>query len=186
MQAKGRHTVTVAIIGGLIVILIMVMGTIWMGRSAKKGTDNAVRKVSLLYLNELSNSRAQVVEANLQNKIGAIRSAIDLMTEEDLSDITHLHAYQNRMNSLYSLDKFAFVNADGLIYTAKGMLHNIYEYGFDYQTLSKPEISIFNPNSENKQVIIAVPIDVQFQGKTLKVCFMAIDMMVMLSGVSMD
>ena len=186
MQAKGRHTVTVAIIGGLIVILIMVMGTIWMGRSAKKGTDNAVRKVSLLYLNELSNSRAQVVEANLQNKIGAIRSAIDLMTEEDLSDITHLHAYQNRMKSLYSLDKFAFVNADGLIYTAKGMLHNIYEYGFDYQTLSKPEISIFNPNSENKQVIIAVPIDVQFQGKTLKVCFMAIDMMEMLSGVSMD
>ncbi len=90
------------------------------------------------------------------------------------------------MKKLYKLDKFAFVDTDGLIYTSQGTQNNIDEYGFDYRTLSEPEISIFNLNSPEKKVVIAVPVSIPFGGKTLTVCFMEIDMDVMLSGVSMD
>jgi signal transduction histidine kinase len=107
------------------------------------------------------------------------------MTEEDLSDKAHLETYQSRMKKLYHLDKFAFVDTEGLIFTSTGIDNNIDEYDFDYKTLSKPDISILNPESKQKSVIIAVPINITFQGKRLSVCFMSINMTEMLSGISM-
>lgn len=43
----------------------------------------------------------------------------------------------------------------------------------------------FNPKSSEKRVIIAVPVNILFEEKTLSVCFMEIDMQEMLSGVSL-
>ena len=180
-----KHTTKIAIIGSLVLAIVLVAGTIWMGQSAKNSTEDAVRSVSLLYLDELAGRREQVVEDNLQDKVKTIRVAIDLMTEEDLSDKAHLEAYQTRMKRLYTLEKFAFVDTDGLIYTSTGTETNIAEYDFDYRTLSEPEISFFDLDSGERRIIIAVPIDVSFQGKKLSVCFMAMDMEEMLSGVSM-
>lgn len=107
------------------------------------------------------------MEKNLQDKINVIQVAIDLMTEDDLSDDEHLRAYQSRMKKLFRLDKFAFVDTEGLIYTSNGFETNIDEYSFDYKSISKPEISIFNLNALNKQVIIAVPVQLQFKGRSL-------------------
>ena len=184
-HGRKNYTATIAIIGSLILAIILVAGTMWMGVRSRRDTEEAVRSVSLLYLDELAGRREQVVEDNLQEKIQTIRVAIDLMTEEDISDKAHLEAYQMRMKQLYKLDKFAFVDTEGLIYTSTGTQSDIDEYDFDYRTLSEPEISVFHPESTEKRVIIAVPVSIPFQGKTLSVCFMAIDMQEMLSGVSM-
>ena len=184
-HGRKNYTATIAIIGSLILAIILVAGTMWMGVRSRRDTEEAVRSVSLLYLDELAGRREQVVEDNLQEKIQTIRVAIDLMTGEDISDKAHLEAYQTRMKQLYKLDKFAFVDTEGLIYTSTGTRSDIDEYDFDYRTLSEPEISVFHPESTEKRVIIAVPVSIPFQGKTLSVCFMAIDMQEMLSGVSM-
>ena len=181
-----NNTARITILCSLIIAVIMILGTFWVGRSARKDTEQAARTVSLLYLDELAGRREQVVENNLQNNIRTIQVAIDLLSEEDLSDKAHLEAYQSRMKQLYELDKFAFVDTDGLIYTSLGTQDNVEEYGFDYRTISEPEISIFNPHTPEKKVVIAVPVSIPFNGKTLTVCFEEIDMNVMLSGVSMD
>ena len=167
-------------------MLIMVFGTIWTGRTAKTDTESAVRSVSLLYLDELAGRREQVVAGNMQEKINVINTALEMMNEDDLSDPEHLQAYQARMKRLFVLEKFAFVDTDGLIYTALGIQTDIDQYRFDHLNLNGPEISIKNPKSEDKKVIIAVPVHMSFQGKDLTVCFMEIDMDEMLSGVSMD
>ncbi len=187
MQNVGKsRTKTIAIVGGAILAIILVAGTIGMGVIARRDTDRAVRTVSRMYLDELAGRREQVVENNLHSKIDVIRIAVDQLSEEDLSDKPHLEAYQRRMKQLYSLDKFAFVDTEGLIYTSTGTQDNIGDYAFDYRTLSQPEISVLNPGSGQRQVIIAVPVSVPFQGKTFCVCFMAIDMSEMLAGLSMD
>ena len=187
MEAERTNkTAKIAIIGSLIVAVILVLGTIWMGHSAREDTEQAVRSVSLLYLDELAGRREKVVESNLQNKIRDMNVAIELMTREDLSDMEHLQEYQSRMKSLYNLEKFAFVDTDGLIYTSQGTQTNIADYSFDYRTLSEAEISILNLESTEKQVVIAVPVEIPFEGKMLRVCFMEIDMQVMLAGASMD
>ena len=186
MADKRTDTAWFAILGSLFIAVVMTVGTLWAGQSAKRDTEQAVRTVSLLYLDELAGRREQVVENNLQGNIRTIQVAIDLLTEDDLSDSAHMQAYQSRMKQLYKLDKFAFVDTDGTIYTSKGRQTNIVDYGFDYKTISEPEISILNLNSPEKKVVIAVPVNLSFEGKTLSVCFMEIDMKVMLSGASMD
>ena len=185
-RKKKNNTVTIAVLGMIIISAILILSTIYIGRYASKGNEEAVRQVSLLYLDELTGRREQVVENNLKNRIRDLRVAVSLMGEEDLSDGVHLQAYQSRMKKLYNLEKFAFVDDAGRIYTSQGIQKNIAEYSFDYQTLAEPEISIFNLNSEEKKVVIAIPVDIAFQNIHLKVCFMEIDMKEMLSGVSMD
>ncbi len=186
METKGKNTTRIAIIGIMAVILILVLSTIWAGRSARDDSQKAVRTVSLLYLNELAGRREQVVSQNLQGRITDMRTALELMTDEDLSDEEHLQAYQARTKKLFTLEKFAFVDEDGVIHTANGTQKDIDEYSFDYKTLDKPDISIKDLKTRDKKVVIALPVDeMELEGKDLKVCFMEIDMDEMLAGVSM-
>ena len=118
MTRKRSKTLPIAVVGGIIVMLILVVGTFWMGQSTRKDSEQAVRTVSLLYLDELAGRREQVVASNLQARIGDMRTGLDLMTEEDLSDKEHLEAYQAKMKQIFNLERFAFVDTDGLIYTS--------------------------------------------------------------------
>ena len=186
MERRKKRTTVIAVIGIIVILLILVFGTIWVGRSAKADTESAVRSVSLLYLDELAGRREQVVASNLQEKINVINTALELMTEDDLSDMDHLQAYQAQMKQLFNLERFAFVDEDGLIYTSLGTQKDIDQYKFDYRAIDGPEISIKNLESEDKKVIIAVPVHMSFRDKGLLACFMEIDMEEMLSGVSMD
>ena len=188
MDKNTRNNLApIAIAGSIAVALILIFGTIWMGQSAKKGTEDAIHSVSLLYLDELTDRREQVVANDLQNKIEVIRVAVSLMSDDDLSDSEHLQAYQSRMKRLFRLDKFAFVDKNGVIYTSQGTQNNIDDYDFDYNSLTEPEISILNLGSDDKKVVIAVPIDpLAFEGEELVACFMEIDMEEMLAGVSVE
>ena len=187
-SGKKLASTTVAVVGGILVILILVLGTIWMGRSASRDTEEAVRSVSLLYLDELAGRRGQVVASNLSDNIEKVRIAVGMMSPEDLSSEEALRNYQQRMKLLYGLEKFAFVDTEGALYTANegrqeggGLV-----YHFDPQTISAPVIHAHNLESADKKVIIALPIDpIAFGGHTLTVCLIERDMKVMLEGVSM-
>ena len=144
MENRNNRTTLIAAVGGIALVFILVFGTIWVGRSARTDTESAVRSVSLLYLDELAGRRERVVAENMQEKINVIQTALELMTEEDLRDPEHLQAYQAKMKRLFVLEKFAFVDKDGLIYTSLGPQKDIDQYQFDYLTLSGPEISIKN------------------------------------------
>ena len=182
---KSKNTAAVTIFGGIIVMLVLVLGTIWMGQNARRDNEEAVRSVSLLYLDELAGRREQVVAENLNDRISDMQTALELMTEEDLKDDAHRQAYQVKMKALFDLEKFAFVDTDGLIYTSVGVQDDIDEYNFDHMSLTEAEISIKNLESTDKKVIIAMPVDLMSSGKHFIVCFMEIDMAEMLSGVSM-
>ena len=137
----SKSTVTVAIVGGIIFMLVLAVGTILTGILATRDTTKAVQSVSVFYLDELAGRREEVVSANLSKKKDDLNVALELMTKDDLSDLEHLQAYQARMKRLYKLEKFAFVDEDGLIYTSLGSQTNISEYNFDYKNISGPEIS---------------------------------------------
>ena len=107
-------------IGGVLLTLILIFGTILTGHKAKQDTESAVNSVSLFYLDELAGRREQVVSSKLKKNISDLKTAVGLMTETDLSDITHLQTYQARMKKLYTLEKFAFIDTNGLIYTSLG------------------------------------------------------------------
>ena len=119
-----------------IVAIILVGGTFWTGRSASRDTEQAVRNVSLLYMDELASRREQVVGSTLSDYISDMDVALGLLEKTDLSSVERLQAYQARMKQLYGLEKFAFVDTNGLIYTSRGTRTDINLYKFDYNTLS--------------------------------------------------
>ena len=174
-------------IGIVVIAAVLIFGTWWTGQSAQRATEEAVHSVSTFYLDELTGRREQVVATNLNANISNMQTALDLMTEEDLSDIEHLQAFQARMKQLYSLEKFAFVDNDGLIYTSQGMQDNIDEYDLNYLDITGPEISVKGLGKENRQVIIAMPLDnIPFNDNTLVAAFMEIDMQIMIDGLSLQ
>ncbi len=176
-QGKKSGLLQAAILGSIVIAAVMIIGTIYLGKSARRDTERAVRNVSYLYLEELAGRREQVVASALDGYIRDLDVAIGLLEKEDLSDTEHLQAYQAKMKQLYSLEKFAFVDENRLIYTSRGTRTDIDEYAFDPLELSGPDISLKNEDKEDKKVIVAAPVDrLPFEGQTLVACFMEIDM----------
>ena len=185
-RRQGSNTALVVVLGGVLVAAVLIFTILWVGRSTQRSTEEAVHSVSNFYLHELAGRREQVVAANLSRSIENIYAAVELMSANNLSSMERLQSYQARMKKLYTAEKFAFVDENGLIYTSLGTLTDIDEYSFDYRTLAAPEISIKNLQSEDKKVVIAVPVDhIPFEGHTFLVCFMEIDMDVLLEGLSL-
>ena len=185
----GNRTTMIVIVGSFILITVLVIGTALMGRQAHQDTSEAARSVSLLYVDELAGRREQVVEDNLNDNINVIRIALDLMEDKDLSDLEHMRAYQRNIKQLFSLERFAFVDSQGLVYTADdGVRDEMDRYPFDHLSLEGPVITVRNAESNEKKVVIAVPIrerGFRIEGASLVACFMEFDMTVMLKGVSM-
>ena len=184
-----KRNITIGIIGGAITLVILVVGTILSFFGAQKDSEKAVRSVSLLYLSELSERRAAVVSANIENNEEVIKNAIDLIEPSDLVTIDSLKSYQARMKDLFNLDKFAFVNEEGTIYTAVPTDNTIEDYAFSdhYLSIDGPEVSILNVEDSKKVVIALKPDkDLVLDSKKLVVCFMEIDSEVMLKNISID
>ena len=188
-SVQNNRTTRIAAAGILLVVLMLIAGTLWTGRSAQKDTVEAARSVSRLYLDELAGRREQVVKNNINNNIRVIDVALGLLNEADLQDPEHLSDYQRRLKLLFELERFAFVDEDGFVYTAdEGIQNDIDRYSFDYKTISEPLVFVRNLDSIDKKVIIAAPTrdrDLYVGDRHLVACYMEIDMDNMLSGVSM-
>ncbi|MBQ4249010.1 MAG: hypothetical protein II705_03095, partial [Clostridia bacterium] len=104
-RKRSNMTARIAVIGGILVLVILILGTLWTGRSAQRDTADAVRSVSTLYLDELAGRREEVVENNLQDNINVINIALGLIDAEDLSDLEHMRAYQRNIKRLFKLER---------------------------------------------------------------------------------
>ena len=184
---KKSGILSAAVISVMAVAAILIIGTMWTGRSASRDANKAVRNVSLLYLDELAGRREQVVAQNLERYAEDLDTAVGLLNKDDLSSVESLQSYQARMKQLYNLEKFAFVDDKGTIYTSRGTRKDIDIYNFDYSTLSGTEVSIKDEDNGDRKVIIAAPVDrLDLCGNTLVACFMEMDMNHFLSKISLQ
>ena len=187
METERKNLMKELTIGVLAVVVILIIGTFWMGKSVNKDNGEAVRTVSLLYLDELAGRREQVVASKLTDYINDMDTALGLITPDDLSTVENFQAYQSRMKQFYGFGKFAFVDNEGKIYTSRGTRNDIDKYAFDYKNLSENQIFVKNLDGNTKKIIIAMPVDnLPFIGKTLVACFMEMDMNKMLESVSLQ
>ena len=185
----NKKNVIIGVVGGFITLVILVVGTILSNIGARDDAENAGRSISLLYLSELAERRAAVVSANIENNEEVISTAIDLITDDDLLTVDSLKNYQSRMKDLFKLEKFAFVNEEGQIYTAVPTDNVLSDYAFNdhYLTISEPEVSILSKEDSKKVVIAVKPQkELVLETKKLVVCFMEIDSSVILKNISID
>ena len=144
-EKKNRlNSISIAAVGCFIIAVILTIGTFGLGRVAGNGTKVAVRNVSLLYLSELAGRREQVVSSILDDYIRDMDLAVGMLKDSDLSSVENFQEYQFRMKQLYDLDKFAFIDTNGVIYTSRGTRSDIDQYDLDYMSLTEPKILIKN------------------------------------------
>lgn len=185
-SSESKGFIKEAAIGCVIVAAILLLGTVITGRNASEDTEAAVHAVSMMYLDELAARRGQVVSSTLSNYAASMDAAVGLLTPHDLASIENLQAYQARMKQLYGLEKFAFVDSDGMIYTSRGTRTDVQLYRFDYNHITGSQVSLKDVDGA-KKVVIAMPVDrLPLEGKTLVACFMEIDMNRMLKNLALQ
>ena len=85
MKKKNRILFT----GGIIVLFLIVISTIWNVQSAQKQTHIVAEKVSDFYIEELINRRVSIISDALKQNFQYMRNALDSITSEDLSSISN-------------------------------------------------------------------------------------------------
>ena len=180
MVWKKGNGVKETAIGNIIMAIALIVGVIFLGYSA-------VQNISSMFMEELAGRREQFVESKLEDYINSLEFAVELLTTENLSSEKSFQSYQYRLKHVYGLERFAFVDSNGLIYTSNGIRNDIDLYDFDYKNLSKPEISLKKAEDENKTLIVAIPINNKYYNKKkLVVSFMEITIARLLEGVSLQ
>ena len=175
-STENKRTFSTAIIGGAIIIVLLILTTLWISRSGKSGTNEAVQSVSSIYLRELTDRREQGIVSRIKDNVDNIKTALRILSPNDLQSVENLSAFLGRMKMIYGVDQFAFVDADGRIITPQGVVPKSEEYFFVGEIIAEPKIFTYNLSAKNKSAAIAVPVGgVTFQGVPIKTCFLQAD-----------
>ncbi len=186
-EKQKRQTIAYAIWGGITIAAVLIITTLWISKSARIGTDQAVSRVSEFYLDELAGRRARVVSEELNNNFRHIEKALDVLEDSDLESEETLRSFLGNTRRLFGVDKFAMVDEDGIVYAQHSTTSGLSRYAFLAEELTEPVISTANLYGAKKQVILAMPVEgIYFQGRQIKVCFIQINIADMLSSLTLQ
>ncbi len=187
-EKQRRQAVAFAVWGGVIIAAILLITTVWVSNSARKGTDQAVNRVSEFYLEELAGRRAQVVSEELKNHFEYMENALSVLDESDLESQETLRAFLGKVKKLYRVDKFVLVDEEGIVYAEHSTSSGLSRYSFLSEEMKGPVISMSSLYGAKKQVILAIPVKegIIFQGSQLKVCFVQVNISEMLSSLTLQ
>ena len=187
-EKQRRQAVAFAVWGGVIIAAILLITTVWVSNSARKGTDQAVNRVSEFYLEELAGRRAQVVSEELKNHFEYMENALSVLDESDLESQETLRAFLGKVKKLYGVDKFVLVDEEGIVYAEHSTSSGLSRYSFLSEEMTGPVISMSSLYGAKKQVILAIPVKegIIFQGSQLKVCFIQVNISEMLSSLTLQ
>ncbi|MCR5451261.1 MAG: hypothetical protein K6F00_01375, partial [Lachnospiraceae bacterium] len=187
MEKQNNRLLRIIVIGIVIIAVILVGTTIVIGKQASADTEKAVRSVSLMYLDELASRRAQVVESSLESYSNQLDVALESLKASDLENFDSFRDYLARMERLYNIKRFAFIDSSGLIYTSKGTRTDIEQYELDHNNLSDVEVSIKNIDGNNKKAVFATSVDnLIIEDTVLTACLLEVDIKDLLKSISMD
>ena len=186
-KRQKKQTAAFAIWGGIIIAAILLLTTIWVLEKARTGTSQAVSKVSEFYLEELAGRRAQVVSEELKNNFTYIERALSILDESNLESEQTLRWFLGKIKRLYSMDKFALVDENGIIYAEHSTVSGLSRYSFLADGLTEPVINTPELYREKKQVILAAPVEgIYFQGARITACFIQLNIDDMLSSLTLQ
>lgn len=173
---KSRRTISVAIIGGAIIAILLILSSLWISQQAQDATNIAVKSVSELYLREMTDRREQGIDTRIRDGVEDIQTAMKILTPNDLQNVETLSAFLGRMKTFYEVKQFGFVDANGNIFTPEGISSDYDEYFFVKEPITEPRFFTYDLFEKYKSVAIVVPIEnVTFQGVPIDICFFQVD-----------
>ena len=176
-QITGKTFVLTAVIGGILLITMVIANTILSSRQTISATDAAVSEVSSFYLEAMADRRAKTITNLINNNFEQMDKALAFIGDEDIRSQDELRVTIGRVKALLTLNRFALVDNDNIVYTQ----YTTYTGGSRHAFLAEDmmeerDISTVSLYGSSKQLCLAVPTPgLKIMGKDFKACFVQID-----------
>ncbi len=166
----------IAAIGSVLIMVMVTANTYWASRQAVSSTDQAVSAVSAFYLESMADRRARTITNLINNNFDYMEKAVSVIDDEKIETQADLRAAIGRMKRLLSLNRFALVDEDDVVYTQYTTYTGRSRHAFlANKTLDDKMISTVFLYGSSKELCLAIPIDIKVMGKQFKACFVQID-----------
>ena len=165
-----------AAIGSVLIMIMVIANTFWASKQTILSRNQAVSAVSAFYLESMADRRAKTITNLINNNFDYMEKAVSVINSEKIESQDDLRAAIGRMKTLLSLNRFALVDEDDIVYTQ----YTTYTGGSRHlflaeKTLDSKMISTVFIYGSSKELCLAIPIDIKLLGKQFKACFVQID-----------
>ena len=173
----NKEFVNLVVIGSILVMLVLGISSFSASRTTINMTDDAVSAVSSFYLEAMADQRAQTISNLIDYNFEHMEKALYVLESEDINTQEDLRKRLGEIKTILSLNRFALVDEDNIVYTQ----YTTYSGGSRYEFLSeenldKRVISTISQYGSSKQLCLAIPADdLTIMGKKFKACFVQID-----------
>ena len=176
-ERVNKGFVSTAVIGSALVMAILIVITVWASRKTVSTTDEAVAAVSSFYLEAMADYRARTVNNLINNNFDHMEVALNVIKDSNISSQEELRNTLGNTKKLLSLNRFALVDDDNVVYTQYTTYMGGSRYDFlSSDKLSERVVSTVNMYGSSKLLCLAIPTDgLVIMGKPFKACFILID-----------
>ena len=187
-QITNRTFFLTAIIGSLLIIVMITSNAIWSSNQTLLQTEEAVFAVSNFYLENIADRRAQTVESRIDSEFSQMEKALDFIRDENIESQEELRTTLGKIRNLLSLNRFALVDQDDVVYTQ----YTTYTGKSRHEFLSEEKmedrtISTVSLYGSSKQLCLAIPTpELTILGKRFKACFIQIDIKDIIDLLAVD
>lgn len=168
---------TTAVVGSILIVIMLLANTYWAYIESVSSTNKAVSAVSAFYLEAMADRRSKTITNLIENNFDYMEKAVSVIDDEKIENQDDLRAAIGRMKKLLSLNRFALVDEDNIVYTQYTTYTGGSRHPFLAQDImsEKMMISTVYVYGSSKELCLAIPIDRFFMGKKFKACFVQIN-----------
>ena len=176
-QMTKRTFVLTAVIGSLLIVAMVIVNTLWASKQTVAATDEAVSAVSSFYLEAMADRRAKTIKNLISDNFEEMEKAVAFIEDEKVDSQEELRDTIGKVQSLLSLNRFALVDEDNVVYTQ----YTTYTGRSRHPFLSEEKIedrivSTVSIYGSSRQLCLVIPTaDISIMGKTMKACFVQYD-----------
>ncbi|MBO7354409.1 MAG: diguanylate cyclase [Lachnospiraceae bacterium] len=177
IRITTRTVIVTAVIGSVLLITFIIASMLRSYRQTVSVTNEAVSSVSSFYLEAMADRRAKTITNLINNNFEYMKKALSFIEEEGIESQEDLRTSLGKVKTLLSLNRFALVDEDDIVYTqyttyTGGSRHDFLRDG----NLNSQSISIVFLYGSSKQLCLAIPTPgFEIMGKSFKACFVQID-----------
>ena len=121
MKRKKRITnrtfLLTAVIGSFLIMAMVTATSIWSSNQTLLKTEETVSAVSVFYLDTMADRRAQTVSNQISNEFDQMEKALAFIRDEKIESQEELRDTLGKIRSLLSLNRFALVDRNDIVYT---------------------------------------------------------------------
>lgn len=188
IHITNRSFLLTAVIGSLLIIAMVTANAIRSSNKTLVQTEEAVFTVSRFYLETMADRRAQSVANQIENQFSQMEKALDFIWDENIESQEELRQTLGKIQNLLSLNRFALVDQDDIVYTQYTTYTGKSRHEFlSEEKMSDRTISTVSLYGSSIQLCLSIPTpDLTINGKPFKACFIQIDLKDIIDLLAVD